>query len=288
MYAIENQTVQHSSRRLRGPAFVGLIAATLIALTACGGQNAVATESVDTAFARSAVAQLAGASTACPTGPRVADIVRQGVAVPATCTSGSWLFTIPADATPMRVRRSEAVWTRPGRSATRFAAGSVVTYDASFVGNLGAAGQADGDWHVLWQLQGKTRRRGWVPPSMSLTVRHGELRIEGGHGHPRHNWATRSYWWHRSLGTYRDGRVYHVRIAVRLSPNPARSRVTATLNGVRKLTRWSPRSPEGYSAGTIYPDQAWVESRSGLYRGTENGSPPTFRQFVTLRVARLG
>lgn len=284
---MHKSTLQHSSPQIgrpTGAAFLTLAAA--IVATACGGTSASATDT--SAEVQAAISRLATDSSVCPSGPRVSWVVRQGGGSPATCTSGSWVFSIPADATPAQVRRTENVWTRSGRRTTRFAAGTVVDYNASFVGALGGAGQHDGDWHVLWQLQGQTKKRGWVPPSMSLTVRNGQLRLEGGHGHPRHNWATRSYWWHRSLGAYRDGRRYRVRIVVRLSPNPAVAKVTAYVNGVLKVSHWSPRSPEGFRPGTIYADQPWIESRSGLYRGTQNGSPPPYRQFVAMRIARLG
>lgn len=280
-------TLQHSSPQIRRPTgamLLGVCAA--IVASACGGTSASATDSTDAVQA--AVSQLGATSSGCTGDTRVAWLVRQGGSSPVSCNSGSWVFNIPADSTPVLVRRTEAVWTRSGRSYTRFAAGGVVDYNVAFVGGLGVAGQRDGDWHVVWQLQGQTRQRGWVPPSMSLAVRNGQLRLEGGHGHPRHRWGSCSYWWNRSLGAYRDGQRYRVRVLVRLSPNPAVSKVTVYVNGVLKVDHWSPRSREGYRAGTIYSDQPWLESRSGLYRGTQNGTPPSYRQFVAMRISRLG
>lgn len=262
------------------------IAATAFAVTAlagaCGGSAATTP-----AQGTTTTDQLTALQGACPSTVRIAEVVARAGGRSPSCVDGAWVFRIPADATPARVRRTEAIWTTVGFTRRRFPSGSLVRYDVYFVGSLGAAAQSDRNWHVLWQLQGRTRR-GWVAPPVSLAVRDGRLWVEGGHGHPLHNWVSRNYWWRRPVARYSDGRVYHVQLTVRVSANPRVASVSAVVNGAVRMQQYRPRSASGRYPGTMYSDQLPLESRSGLYRGTEAGAPPRATQTVSLRIVRAG
>lgn len=120
---------------------------------------------------------------------------------------------------------------------------------------------------------------------MDLYVRKGELRLGGGSGHPNQNWSTRNYEWIRKLATYQDNKPFRVKIQAYLSSDPKKGWVSAWVNGVQVLNQYRPTSyAGGLQPGTYYPGQSYVASRTGLYRGTQSGAIPTYRQSVTAKV----
>lgn len=198
------------------------------------------------------------------------------------CTGGTWTFTLPAMTDPPEVRRSE-VLLKNGRADVSGQEGSTVVHDVSITPHLGDAGQGDGSWHVLWQLQGKTDEK-WGPPSMGLRIRHGVLAVSGGSGHPEHNWTLANYEWAVDLTKVTDGETYRIRVSTYLSSDPDRGWVSASVDGRTIIDHWRPVSPDGLRSGTIYPGQPTVDSRIGLYRGSQTEAPPTYGQNVNQQV----
>jgi len=177
------------------------------------------------------------------------------------------------------------VWRSPYGSVYR--EGDTMVFAAAVKGWLGPAAQSDDQWHVLYQLQGLTNGQ-WVPPVLSLEVRDGKLWVAGGHGHPNHDWTSRNYWWRRPIATWHNGQTYRIRLVSRLSSDPDKGRLNVYVDGVRKIGGWRPTSPSGLRPGTLYPGQPEVQSRSGLYRGTQGGVIPTYGQGVQVRLMEVG
>lgn len=204
----------------------------------------------------------------------------------ARCRSGMWNFVVPAQNPAPTPRRTEIVWgLRHG--TLDVGDGARLVFDADIIAHLGPAADSDRDWHVLWQLVGRTRGE-WKAPDIQIGVRAGQLRVWGGASHAEHRWGGPDYSWVRPLGPYEDGRRYRVRLETRLSTDPARSRISAWLDGRAVVTNWSPVSEQGLPPGTIVPEQSEVHVRSCLYRGTDApAQPPGYAQWVTLQVHEL-
>lgn len=212
----------------------------------------------------------------------------QGGGSEPVCAGNTWIYDMPASSTPDTVRRTETHWgsvTTP----TKYTEGQTITHEAVYTGKLGQAGQGDDDWHVIWQMHGPFKDNSWRPPAMGLVVRNGTLRLSGGSGHPQHNWATRNYEWIAPLGTWTDGKPVEVKVQSYLSADPAKGWVSAWVDGRQVLNQWRPTSYKGsLRPGTFYPGQDYLVSRNGLYRGTQRGTTPTYRQLMAVEVVRPG
>lgn len=203
----------------------------------------------------------------------------------------SWTFTLPANASPDARRRVERLWIVDGRAAT-YTHGDILVFEGIVSATLGAASATDAHWHLLWQAHGPggPPTSTWRPPPVSLTVRNGQLRLGGGEGHPSHSWtdSTSYYAWTKPLATWTEGKQYRFRIEMLVGSGTS-SWVSAWVDGQQILTRWVPQGIKsgvntGCYPGTIYstsatPEGDWLNSRSGLYRGTDAGTtPPTYEQ----------
>lgn len=205
----------------------------------------------------------------------------QGNSTPPICSDdSSWNFIVPADEDPALRRRSE-VFVSQGEDARIYHSGEYVHYSAVITGSLGEAADTTTDWHVLWQVLGRTDGE-WKGPSMALLVADGRLALTGGNGHPQHE-ADRSYQWNRLITPYRDGTPYRVTIDAYLDAQDGW--VTVQLDGETVLDRYRPRTAQGRQVGTIYPGQSELTERYGLYRGSDE-SPPTYAQMVEQDVVR--
>ncbi len=226
----------------------------------------------------------------CRSALSVNEKVAQGGSLPAQCTSTGWHYVIPAAPNPVTPRRVETVWAMNGKPVV-FHEGDTVHFRATFTGQLGAAAQDDNNWHVMWQLHGISTDGVWRSPLLGINVRHGQLRLGGGAGHPNHSYdpLSRNYEWSRDLAAYADGRTYDVAVTIFLSTNPDQGWIDAWVNGRKVLTHWHPISPQGNRPGTFYPNQPEIASRNGLYRGTQNNAPiPTYQQSMRIEMISPG
>lgn len=199
----------------------------------------------------------------------------------------AWLFDLPARPSPDTPRRSEIHWSVDGAWASH-GDGDLVHFEAVFVPHLGEASAHDFDWHVLWQLHGPNTSGVWEGPAMSLNIRNGHLRLDGGAGHVDHDSGTHNMEWSYTLGSYKDGVATRVRVESLLSSNPDVGWVSVWVDGTQAVNHWVPVSAAGYKPGTYY--NQYVAQRSGLYRGTQSVGAtdggytsviPTYRQWVT-------
>ncbi|MDO5627584.1 MAG: heparin lyase I family protein [Mobilicoccus sp.] len=210
------------------------------------------------------------------------EIMVEGDAEPPMCEGDTWIFMAPGVRDATSPRRTEVFLAEDG-SPVLGREGSVVVHDAEITLQLGPAGAGDHDWHVLWQLHGPTNGE-WRPPPIGLRVRDGKLAVSGGAGAPGHNWRSANHEWARTLASVEDGVTYRVKVTVFLSADPAKGWVTAEMDGQRVVDRWHPVSPAGFRTGTLYPGQAEVASRVGLYRGSQGAPPPEYTQVVAQKV----
>lgn len=206
----------------------------------------------------------------------------QGDAKGPVCDDGFWTADLPATHHPEATRRSELHLGAPGRPLVG-TPGDTVVHDVQVRGRLGSAARDPGDWHVIWQLHGQTDGA-WRPPPVVLRVRDGFISLSGGSGHTGQSWETSNYEWARALAPFEDDRTYHIRVVVKLSSVADRAWVSAQVDGRTVVDRWIPESSQGLRPGTMYPGQPRVNSRIGLYRGTNEGAPPTYEQRFGTRV----
>lgn len=226
-------------------------------------------------------------SVDCASQPQTAFAQAQGGASAPLCSRGTWIYDLPAVSNPAPTRRTESHW-GTGETVRTFKAGDTVTYEAEYVGNLGPAGQDDNNWHVIWQLHGPVNG-GWPGPAMGLNVRHGTLRLGGGDGHAGQDYARNNYEWTQILAPWRDGVPVRVKVQTYLSTDPTRGWVSAWVDGKQVLNKYKPVSyGQRLMPGTLYSGQNWVASRTGLYRGTQQGNPPSYRQVVTAKIISVG
>ncbi|WP_168582232.1 heparin lyase I family protein [Gephyromycinifex aptenodytis] len=211
----------------------------------------------------------------------VETVTENGASQP-ICVRGAWVFIAPALENPQRMRRSE-IFLRNGSEPVTGREGSVIVHDVELSVRLGESGASDDAWHVLWQLHGPTDGQ-WRPPPVALHVRNGRLGLSGGAGHPNHSWKQANHEWSKPLIPISDGETHRVRIVVVLSSDPRKGSVSASVDGRSVLEQWRPRSPDGYTPGTLYPGQHQVSSRIGLYRGSQSETPPEYEQIVVQRV----
>lgn len=211
----------------------------------------------------------------------------QGQSSAPMCVRDQWIYDLPATSSPDTVRRTETHWGSTN-ALKEYREGDTVTYEAEYTGELGKAGQEDNDWHVLWQLHGPFGNT-WRAPAMGINVRHGELRLGGGSGHPDHDWSKRNYEWIYKIGTWTDNKPVRVKVQTYLSSDPAKGWVSAWVNGQQVLDKVIPTSYSGkLRPGTYYPGMSYVVSRTGLYRGSQGAVVPTYRQAITAQVFRAG
>lgn len=210
----------------------------------------------------------------------------QGEALAPMCSSDTWVFDLPETAAPAGTRRTEAHWGST-TAAKAYHEGDTITYEADYRGFLGAAAQDDSDWQVIWQLHGPVRGE-WPGPAMGLFVRNGTLRIGGGDGHEGQDWTQRNYEWSRVLAPWVDGSTFRVKVTTYLSSDPDKGWVSASCNDHQILDHWRPVSAMDLRPGTMYAGTEFLASRTGLYRGTQGGSPPTYRQVIYAHVLQAG
>jgi len=212
----------------------------------------------------------------------------QGGASDPVCANDTWIYDLPAQSNPSTTRRTETHW-GTSRGVTQYREGQTVTHEATYTGQLGPAGQDDANWHVIWQLHGPMKDGSWPGPAMTLAVRNGQLRLGGGAGHPNQDWSRQNYEWLAPLTTWTDGKPVKVKVQTYLSADPAKGWVSAWVDGRQVLTQWRPTSLKGgLRPGTLYPGMDHVVSRGGLYRGTQSGAAPTYRQVISARVPQAG
>lgn len=156
-----------------------------------------------------------------------------------------------------------------------------MSWAADVSGSLGAAGQSAGQWHVLSQWIGTTGGE-WVGPTVSLTVADGQLRVAGGNG-----FADRARHWQADLAPWQDGRAYEVSLQIHFATGPG-GWVSAWVDGVQVVDRWTPTTRSGEVAGTWYPGSSTLWARSGLYRGTNGQLGPGYEQRVRLVDVAMG
>lgn len=251
-----------------------------ILFTASGATNsAAASTTIDT---------VAASSLNCRSTVTAPFSQAQGNASTPVCANNTWVYDLPATSSPSSPRRTETHW-GVGTNVVQYREGQTVVHEAVYAGELGAAAQADKDWHVLWQLHGPYRDGSWRAPIMGLNVRNGQLRLGGGSGHPQHDWSTRNYEWIAPIAKWTDGTPVRVKVESYLSSDPSKGWISAWVNGRQVLNQWRPSSYSGgLRAGTFYPGMDHVASRSGLYRGSQGATPPTYRQVMSVQVVRAG
>lgn len=206
----------------------------------------------------------------------------EGGAEPPMCIADQWVFVLPGMPNPPTVRRSELFLTHKGVEVAG-GEGAVIDHEVDLTVHLDAAGRGDDDWHVVWQLHGPTSGE-WRPPPVSMRIRNGELTVSGGAGWPGHDWKTANHEWSRILTPIEDGRRYRVRVTTHLASDPKQAWISARVDGRTVLEKWHPRSEMGYEVGTLYPGQATVKSRIGLYRGSQGAQPPSYTQAVAQKI----
>ena len=216
---------------------------------------------------------------------------------PASNADGSLTFTLPArgDAGTASKRRIERTWTVDDRTCTH-TRGDRVVYEAEFMGVLGAAAASPNQWHILWQLQGPGGNDlvSWRPPPLGISVTNGRIRVSGGDGHPNNQYTdTGIYGWAWDCGAWADNVRHRIRVEVLVGNDPD-GRLSVTFDGQELCKDWRPQGRWDFGAnpgwrpnypGTLFSqpgDQGdWLQSRSGLYRGWQNGeAPPTYVQWV--------
>lgn len=215
---------------------------------------------------------------------------------PAANSDGSWTYTLPAIANFTGTkRRLERVWEVDKRSCTH-TRGDHVVFDADFTGVLGAAAASGNQWHVLWQLHGPggSDLNAWRPPPLGLKIQSGRMQLSGGEGHPNNQFTADGYYgWSWDLGPWVDNQRHHLRVEITVGNDPD-GRLSVYFNGATICTNWRPQgywplSNGGWKPnypGTIFSTAFdyqgdWVQSRSGLYRGTQNGeASPNYVQWV--------
>ena len=267
------RTARRNGRRCEGIA-VGAVAA-LVLLAVCGG--------------------IAGEAEPAPQaepGPdfqfvecdgRRLQAYTQGTVKAPECDGQAWSFVLPGQGEAQSRRRSEVfalVDDAPYRP------GDTVRFETRVQARLGDAASSGQDWHVLWQIIGRTDGA-WKGPVMSLVAADGALALAGGNGHPDHEPdGDVSLQWNRRLAPFEDGRSYHLVIESRL--HPRNGWVTVQVDGETVLDRYEPRTRDGRRPGTLYPGQREVTQRFGLYRGTDGGEPPAYSQEVRHDVEDVG
>lgn len=245
----------------------------VIALTACSGAEPETAPPVEV--------------LSCPQSWRAAQTAVAGDASPPLCLRDTWVFDLPAESDAPSPRRSEVFLRTTGGSGGEGEVvggeGDTVVFESEITAALGDSGAQDLAWHVLWQLQGPTGDE-WRPPPIGLQVRNGTLSLGGGAGHPNHDWNSANHEWRVALGDFHDNVPLRVRVVVTLSADVDKAVVSAWFDGRRVLDNWRPRSADGHRPGTLYPGQAGVAARMGLYRGSQGERPPDYRQTVTQRL----
>lgn len=215
---------------------------------------------------------------------------------PVANDDGSWTYTLPAQPSPLTKRRIERVWVRDGRRCDN-TRGDIVILDADFTGVIGAAVNDNTQWHLIWQMHGPggPNLTDWRPPPVSIGVYGGRIWFEGGEGHPNNQYSASGYHkWRYDLGPWQDNVRHHVRIEIKVGNDPD-GWVSCWFDGVKMCEKWRPRGYWPFDGGvwtdnypgTIYSTPAdaqadWVQNRSGLYRGINNGGTagPTYVQWM--------
>lgn len=259
---------------------VGIVAVASLAATTLPHTRA-------DAAATATIHSVTATSLACQSAAVAAMSQTQGNGATPICARNQWVYDLQAQNNAPLTRRTETHW-GTASGTTQYHEGDTVTYEAEYAGYLGAAAQGDKDWHVIWQLHGPFGGT-WRGPVMGLTVRNGELRLGGGAGHPSHDWGSRNHEWMYRLAAWEDYRPMNVKVQTYLSSDPAKGWVSVWIDGRLVLDQVRPTSYSGARRpGTYYPGLSYVASRTGLYRGTQIGAAPTYRQAVTARVVRTG
>ncbi|WP_168582233.1 heparin lyase I family protein [Gephyromycinifex aptenodytis] len=270
-----------SRRKLATLTAAGFLAAVPLCAMSAANQSAPAT-------AAASIESVRASSLNCSS-PFTAPYAQvQGAASVPVCANDTWIYDVPASRSPDSVRRTETHW-GTGNAIVQYREGQTVDHEAIYTGELGQAGQDDDDWHVLWQMHGPFKNGAWHSPALSLSVRHGQVRLVGGSGHPNQDWKNRNYEWVAPLTTWTDGKPVRVRVRSYLSSDPSRGWVSAWVDGRQVLNQWHPTSYRGGNRpGTFYPGMDYVVSRNGLYRGSQGATSPTYRQVVSVRLLRAG
>ncbi|GMA40696.1 heparin lyase I family protein [Mobilicoccus caccae] len=257
---------------MNGLRLVALPVVALLSATACSAAN--------TSPAESATATAIAVN--CPeVDPRILTAVEGGAERP-MCINGLWTFVVPGVDRPANPRRSELFVVADGRPVVG-REGQTLHHQLEITPNLGVAGADDRHWHIAWQLHGPTNGQ-WKPPPVALRIRNGQLALTGGAGWPGQNWTTANHEWLRPLTSIRDGQTYRVTVDVHLSSDPAKGWVSGSVDGREVVNQWHPISRTAFRSGTLYPGQATVASRIGLYRGSQGAPPPETTQVITQRI----
>lgn len=199
----------------------------------------------------------------------------EGESIPPECVDGTWQFVLPTVPFPPTRRRSELWLRRP--TADSYKSGDVVNLALAVRASLGDAAKARRNWHVLMQLHGPVRGE-WRGPAVALVEREGVWSLAGGSGHPQHGVDGRNYAWEQTLGRFQEAKWNMLRLTVKLSSDPSVALLSANWNGEQIASDYRPKSPDGFSPGTIYPGQDYLNCRVGLYRGSDESSSPAYPQ----------
>ncbi len=265
----QGATVRVTSRAAQRRALVGLFALG-VSLGACSG--APTPEQTATTGATSA-APSASERPPAVAGQELTVGVREGQAgaLPPWWTGSSVQAEVPAGVTPADKYRSEFFWSDPGGPQVKVGEGDRLRCRLQIGPHLGASGAERGVWQVVWQLHGPLRDGQWPAPPLNLHVRGGSWRIGGGAGRPD-GYADYA----KPFPAFVDDKNVVWDFDILVSQDPARARVDAWLDGEHVVEDWHPPS------GTRYPDHAWLSMKSGLYTGSDPGTPPpTGRRYVT-------
>lgn len=213
---------------------------------------------------------------------------------------GSYTTTVPtrSDAATLDRRRCEVEWGWDNRIG-RVRAGERVSVDFDCVGTLGEAGQDPVEWHVISQMHGPCDDGVWRPPCISVVVSDGYWHLRGGSGQIGSvSTANGNFGWQRNnLVPWVDGRRYHIDLQLVMG-NEADGRITFSINGTTYVNNWIPQGeyggqPTGKYPGTLYghphTEYGWTMVRTGLYRGSNDDTPPTtYPQTITITPRLIG
>lgn len=258
-----------------------VLVAVLVTLTACSGDEDRNASSDDAAATTASTVAADVAPTTAPGTAATEEVLVLGrleaerADPPVLLDGGLQVVMEPLETDSSR--RSEAYWGGDDDVPFRFVEGDKIISDFYITPRLGESAEDPVHWAVVWQLIGPMGEGpSWPAPPLTLTVSNGTWKVGGGDGYPGGSRET----FQPPFPAYREGEKVHWRLEVTISSDTRLGSVTAYYNGVPIVEDWHP------PAGTRYPEQWWLQAKSGLYTGAGNAGMSLEPRSILIEDAR--